>query len=54
MVGDLALRVYDGEVFFFYEIELQQLVFAEVTMKSAHHIFIFELSIGGVVVDDRE
>lgn len=54
MVGDLALRVDDGEMFFLDEIELQELILAEIPMEATHHILILELCVGGVVVDDGE
>lgn len=48
------MRVDDGEMFFLDEIELQELILAEIPMEATHHILILELCVGGVVVDDGE
>jgi hypothetical protein len=46
--------VNDGEIVLLEEVESHQFVFIELTLEPTDHIFILELSIGSVVVDDGE
>jgi hypothetical protein len=46
--------VNDGEIVLLEEVESHQFVFIELTLEPTDHVFIFELSIWSVVVDDGE
>lgn len=52
VVGHLALRMHNSEVFLLYKVELQKRVLTKISVKTAHHILVLELSIRGVVVYD--
>jgi hypothetical protein len=52
VVGDLALRMHNSEVFLLYKVELQKSIFAEISVEAAHHVLVLELNIWGVVVYD--
>ena len=54
VVSHLALGVHNSEVFLFDEVELEEGALAEVSIETAYHVLIPELSIRCVVVDNRK
>lgn len=54
VVSDLALRVNYSKIILFEEVESHQFIFAEFITESTDHIFILELSIWCIVINERK